>query len=364
MAKRQTDFLKSVKQTMASRVGWRCSFPGCRMITIGPSMDKTNKFIILGDAAHIYAASSNGPRANLTMTISDLSSIDNGIWLCKQHARMIDLDPGKYSAETLHDWKLTAEAETYRLMKELRRENVPNKETLIAITNKILFYGVWAAVNDKDDLWTFRVGQFLEGDANELQKLYISYTKLPDWEKFLAIESQGEGRPLPRFLFEIDKEGQLDVKCQVGPKADRRNPHSFGFDIAYDFESQDLKIENGGFTGVYGIDTAIQNLQVILSSPPGEFADGSSIGSHFSRYCWQYADNLSLLRSLIKIEIIRLMEVKYSRDSEGTEFDFINRILNLDILSLNLEQRQARISLELELGNLEHWMGEIVIPIR
>jgi hypothetical protein len=62
-----------------------------------------------GEAAHITAASPNGPRYDPTLTSEQRSSIENGIFLCPTCAKMIDLDPIKYNAEKLRQWKLDAE---------------------------------------------------------------------------------------------------------------------------------------------------------------------------------------------------------------------------------------------------------------
>ena len=50
------NFSEKVKTILRTRVAGRCSNPDCRRVTIGPNNDK-NKATILGDAAHICAAS-------------------------------------------------------------------------------------------------------------------------------------------------------------------------------------------------------------------------------------------------------------------------------------------------------------------
>ncbi len=39
------------------------------------------------------------------MTNQERSDISNGIWLCRECARRIDLDEAKYTAEVLIKWK-------------------------------------------------------------------------------------------------------------------------------------------------------------------------------------------------------------------------------------------------------------------
>jgi len=101
------DFTKPVVERLAKRVGMKCSFPECRKPTSGPSAEggTTN----IGVAAHITAASPLGPRYDDALTPDQRGAADNGIWLCQDHAKLIDDDDLTYSASTLRDWKETAE---------------------------------------------------------------------------------------------------------------------------------------------------------------------------------------------------------------------------------------------------------------
>ncbi len=78
------------------------------MPTIGPSTDP-NKSINVGVAAHITAASPGGPRYDPALSSEERRSAENGIWLCQNHAKMIDNDPARYPTEVLREWKETAE---------------------------------------------------------------------------------------------------------------------------------------------------------------------------------------------------------------------------------------------------------------
>lgn len=85
----------------------KCSNPECRLPTAGPDGDGgvTNT----GVAAHICAASPGGARYDSDMTSEDRSNIQNGIWLCQNHAKIIDDDEATYSSIKLHQWKNIAE---------------------------------------------------------------------------------------------------------------------------------------------------------------------------------------------------------------------------------------------------------------
>ena len=100
------DFSKATKDKLAKRVGFHCSL--CDTPTSGPSEDN-NGVTMIGEAAHICAASPGGPRYDANMTSDKRSSIDNGIWLCANCARKIDRDATKYTVDSLKTLKEQAE---------------------------------------------------------------------------------------------------------------------------------------------------------------------------------------------------------------------------------------------------------------
>jgi len=102
------DFSSGVRSILAHRAGFRCSKPDCRAATTGPSFDFDKK-ICIGIAAHITAAAVGGPRFEPALIPEDRRSVTNGIWLCDNHAREIDLDTSRYTTEVLRAWKYHAE---------------------------------------------------------------------------------------------------------------------------------------------------------------------------------------------------------------------------------------------------------------
>jgi len=112
--KRRDDFSSQIKEILAERVGFHCSYPGCPMITSGPKTDPSGS-INLGVAAHITAAAPGGPRYDPSLTPEERASGDNGIWLCLTHSVLIDRDIAEdgvtpYTADLLRQWKRDAEA--------------------------------------------------------------------------------------------------------------------------------------------------------------------------------------------------------------------------------------------------------------
>lgn len=115
------DFPVTAKELLAKRVAYRCSNPGCRQVTSGPQEDPT-KVINVGVAAHITAASADGPRYDVSLTPDERRSAENGIWLCQKCAKLVDNDPVRYTTRVLHGWKRSTEAAAAR---ELEQSVVP-----------------------------------------------------------------------------------------------------------------------------------------------------------------------------------------------------------------------------------------------
>lgn len=117
-AKSRDEFSARTKQRLADRVGNVCSFPECHRPTSGPSAEGTNATVNVGEACHIAAASPGGRRYDATMTSEERSSIDNGIWMCRTHAKLIDSDEKTHTVEQLRQWKVEAEARAERRVRD------------------------------------------------------------------------------------------------------------------------------------------------------------------------------------------------------------------------------------------------------
>lgn len=118
------DFLPSVRELLAKRVGYRCSNPGCRQPTSGPQEDQS-KVVNVGVASHITAASADGPRYDPSLTPEQRKAPANGIWLCQKCGKLVDNDPIRYTVENLLEWKRTAEETAIREIEGNPKAAVP-----------------------------------------------------------------------------------------------------------------------------------------------------------------------------------------------------------------------------------------------
>ena len=106
------DFTQKTKEVMAHRVGYRCSKPDCGILTRGAASDDEGT-INVGFAAHITAASLDGPRYDPNLTSDQRKHHSNGIWLCGTHAKLVDSDEAHFTVKELVSWKRIAERRSF-----------------------------------------------------------------------------------------------------------------------------------------------------------------------------------------------------------------------------------------------------------
>lgn len=147
MSKNRDDFTKTTINRAAARVGYRCSYPGCPNATVGASMESNDSISTLGVGAHICAAAKGGPRYDENMTVDERRSIDNCIWLCQVHAKLIDTDVKTYTVEIIKGWKRDAEKNASLALADINyfndyyRNNGENLVALEGIFNGLLAEG-------------------------------------------------------------------------------------------------------------------------------------------------------------------------------------------------------------------------------
>ena len=106
--KSRDNFSGRVKRTVAERAAYICANPMCRKPTVGPHFEP-DKSLKTGEACHICAAATGGPRFDVNQTAEQRGGIENAIWLCTGCSTRIDKDESSYPVETLAEWKCNHE---------------------------------------------------------------------------------------------------------------------------------------------------------------------------------------------------------------------------------------------------------------
>jgi hypothetical protein len=361
------EFKQTIKRVMAERVAWRCSFPNCGKVTIGPKMGggEGEKSLNLGEAAHIVAAALGGPRPDPNTTSEFRRSIENGIWMCRAHARLIDSDDKEYSVETLKLWKAQAEEQAYRNLKLQDNYVVTDRSTLISIGFDILLRGVWISV--EQNKWTFEVKKIISGDSQDLKKYADSFEEVDYNQKYISVESQGDARFINQPInIYYQSDGSEHIMVTIESKIVASLPSNVGMDFMLG-ENRDLITENGDLRMVSGVDSAIQQLGLSAGMIYGEWYLDKTAGSFVSDYYERYKSDISLLTDLIKLEIIRLSLVprrKSNNQLVDPPLNFIKEVKSVVILSIELRDSNLDLELTLVLGDGTLWKGLVPVFVK
>ena len=146
MSTKRDEFNANVRRTSAQRVNYLCSCPSCRCMTISASKEGNDKYTSIGEAAHISAAAPGGKRYDPSMSKGQRKSIDNCIWLCKNHARLIDTDETKYTVELLKEWKQETEAYVLNIV-ALGKKKADNNIYIFEEWYKKFLISYWGSIS-------------------------------------------------------------------------------------------------------------------------------------------------------------------------------------------------------------------------
>lgn len=187
------DFSAATKDLLARRVGFKCSSPGCRQLTVGPQADPAGA-VNIGVAAHITAASLEGPRYDASLTSEQRSAAENGIWLCQTDAKLVDNNEVRYPVETLRSWKEQAEAAATREL-EQRLHRFPDQSAVFERMERLMPSLLAEMRNDLGEHALRREVVLLKrswsywAKGNELVYYYDDHPDLDD--KFRILENEG-----------------------------------------------------------------------------------------------------------------------------------------------------------------------------
>lgn len=97
-------FSPATISALSLRAAGLCSSPHCWQLTSGPSISNPSKAHRLGVVCLIHGLQPGDPRY-IPGTRFRRDDIENGIWLCANHAQLVNENEGDYTAELLIAWK-------------------------------------------------------------------------------------------------------------------------------------------------------------------------------------------------------------------------------------------------------------------
>jgi hypothetical protein len=303
------DFSKKTKTFVAMRAGWHCSLRGCGKPTVGPSEESSEAVTVIGKAAHICGAAS-GPgsrRYDVSMTAEQRSSIDNAVWLCADHADLIDRDEITYSVETLRVMKREHEESCKRAVRLGKSHDLGFG--LLAIGPDIICTGDIQNISATN--WTLDLKHFVEGDIHELVSYIDGFAKAASEDKYILVNEMGDGRVLSDAPSLTKKSDGYTLLCSVAPSAPRVDVQAIGSDMALHPETGDIYVDaTGDIVLVSGLEYLPQKVRSLLSMQRGENVFAPRAGIRFYEYFEAFRGS-PWLALLMKLDVIRQAAIPY-----------------------------------------------------
>lgn len=358
------DFSKKIRNAVAARAGWRCSFKGCQKLTVGPSEESSVAITNIGVAAHISAAAA-GPgsrRYNPSLSQEERSGIDNAIWLCADHAVLIDRDEVSYPVEILRAMK--SEHET-ACAEEIRAGTNPDMGAgLIAVGPDIVCAGDIAEVTSEN--WVLRLRHFIVGDLYSLIAYIDKFAEVNDRDRYVLVNEFGDGRVLAAAPKLSKENGAYRIFCPVAPGFRRIDAQEIGSAMALHPETNDLFVDSkGSIARVSGIEYLPQHIQSALSMQRGENVFAPAAGMRFFEYCEAFKDT-PWLAALMKLDVVRQAAIPVQNDAKNpanTPIRCVLQVHNLEILSEAPNDNRLPIRLDLEVQGVGRWQRHLSVYI-
>jgi hypothetical protein len=353
------EFSKPTRTALALRAGYRCSFPGCKQLTVGPSDESQIAVAVVGQAAHISAAAS-GPgarRFDASMTHEQRSDISNAIWLCNNHAALIDRDDTTYTVASLRSMKSAHEAE---IRAELSGTRGNQGSDLFALGANLVMVGQLLGGNGTS--WEFEIEHFVIGDFAALLSFCAAFDDTPRLDRYVLVNELGDGRLLsdaPRWK---RTDGHLTVTVHVERTFPRERAQDLGADLKLG-DDHDLVIEGGDLAMISGVDALPQRLKICLSSRKGEWFLERDFGSRLAEYCELYSGSPWLDR-LLKLEVIRNAAIPLWDDLHKREYTplvCVEKVHGFQLLQAPAIGEWNQAKLDLEVGGIGRWTKELSV---
>jgi hypothetical protein len=354
------DFSEGTKSALAHRAAYFCSFAGCLRPTVGPSDEASDKVANIGIAAHICAASPGGARYDAAMSSSERKNIDNGIWLCSDHASLIDRDTTQFTVKSLKEMKTAHEEWCSRRLHSRNAEDDCDDD-LIAVGPQIIGSGRLDRVDSSK--WEVTITHFLMGNIGSLISYIEQFERAPSADRYVLVNAIGDGRTVvgpPSF--ERLAAGYR-ISCQIARAFPRIRADKLGTDIKISAKG-DIELTPGGDLAVVsGLAALPQTIGMALSMRRGDYRLYPDHGTRFAEFYRAFKASPWLGR-LLKLDVVRLAAIPYADAIAKSEYLPLHCVDSVrDVTVLDESAKELRIRIDLDVFGLGPWNCEVHVSL-
>jgi hypothetical protein len=296
------------------------------------------------------------------MTPEERKHIDNGMWLCATHARLVDRDEDTYTIEELRLMKKEHEAVCAARIRSPQSGGLATID-LIAFGPDIVCTGELVELGQVR--WLLKLSHFVMGNFDTFASLIDSFDRVQSSDRYVCFNSLGDGRLLSAAPVLKRMDGGLYAECAVASNFPRISAGELGSQMAISEETGDVYIENGEIARVSGLKSFPQMLKSVLSIQRGEFFLDRAYGVRFAEYLEAFRGT-PWLAELLKLDVVRQASIPYksaTNQQAHTPLNCVERVTGLQVRQEDIAAGRLSIGLELEVNGIGHWTGEISVHL-
>jgi hypothetical protein len=319
---------------------------------------------MIGKAAHIHGASSGpGSRRYLkSMSREERRHISNAIWLCSNHADMIDRDEATYTGDELRAMKREHENNISVIQRNAILAGVPTPD-YIAIGPDIVFTGDFIGIDNEG--WSLHLRNFFEGDIHTLITFIERFEQAPPSDRYVLMNHLGDGRVLkePPSITK-DKAGGYIIRCSVLPGAERIDAADIPKSWALS-DSHDPMVKEGNWTLVSGLDALPQQIKTCLSLQKGESPLHREFGTRIAEY-YSLLSGSPWFDRYLKLEVIRQASIPYVdpiNNRQYTPLLCVERVFGIEVTAVAPTNNWLPVRVDLDVKGVGRWRHELFVCV-
>ncbi len=294
------------------------------------------------------------------MSPEERSSIGNAIWLCVDHARLIDRDEATYTAEVLRAMKRRHEAEVARAVRTGLGMDLGGG--LLAIGPDVVCTGDVSEIAEGS--WTLDLKHFISGDRHQLASFIDGFAKSVPDDRYVLSNEMGDGRVLVRAPTLLKRADEYSLTCPVLPSFPRIDAQRLGGDLAVHPETEDLYLDDEGHIArVSGLNCLPQMVQSVLSLQRGESVFSPKGGMRFFEYFTTFGGS-PWLAQMLMLDVVRQAAVPYTDSvmhQSHLPLQCVTRVHSVELLADTPTDHRLPVRLDLDVQGVGRWQRDVAV---